>query len=291
MSGVNEDLVKFSRIFRCTRKLLGASQQSLSDTLETSQSVLSKIESMTTMPSASLIFRLCEVTGIPIESFRTGFIDRFLPSFEKMKSDSTLFKVPTKYLDHNYSTVRSLQPFLRYYEQFENTNFVEYCKSKRIDSDYFVCWDNQLNIKHSVEMIKDMLNTNPDPGVIIEYLALQACEPYNHGHFAEKYLQADHAFDLVRLFVENMNSYDSNFSYKVTDLSSSKLELVVNEGEHIAPMLKNDRDLFLDFSNHYNIKYFGYLSRMLSKQCLNVSMTEDVVGNLRQWQYKLAMAA
>lgn len=290
MDAHNEDMIKFSRIFRCVRKYLGLSQQTLSDMLSTSQSVLSKIESMTSMPSASLIFRLCEITGIPVESFRSGYVDQPVESFcgmEKLRGGDASFKVPHKYIDHSYSTIRSLQPFLRYYEQFESKGWEEYCLNKRIDPDYFICWNNQLNARHSVEMIKDMLLSNPDPGVIIEFLALQACEPKNHGYLAKNYLESNNAFDLLQLYINNMKSYDSNFLYQVEDMSSGKLELSVEEREHVAPLLKYDRDLFLDFSHHYNIKYLGYLSRMLSNDYINVAASEGKVGDRTRWHYKI----
>ncbi len=287
MNTVTNPQNHFSKIYRCTRKISNMSQKNFSDMLSIPTAQLKEIESDLTTPSASMIFQFCDATGISVESFKKGYIDR---PFAKNHNDSTGngFDIPEKYLQHNYSSIRYLNPFIKYMELFGTQELSEYHKSKEIDPDYFVSWDNRLNLNYTVEMLQEMLETNPESDGITEFIAGQSCSPETHGHLADTYMSCQSPTDIIDSYINNIDSYDRNFSYQIENKTNSTIDFSIEEKPHIQDILREKRDFFLDFSHEFNKKYLQNMPKLTTAKETIISSSQETKGDIIRWIYRVA---
>src|SRR5690242_2698783 len=109
-----EDARRVGRVIRAARKLHGMSQASISRELQVTQATFSNIEKGQVAISGSLWFRLARILGLSSQhAFTEGIIDNIDSLTDPSEAG---IKIPKRYTHNAHSTIRTSQPFLRYFE-------------------------------------------------------------------------------------------------------------------------------------------------------------------------------
>lgn len=268
---------RIARIMRASRKRNGLTQQKVAAKLGISQGALSKMEHGLLIPSAPQWFDFCEMTHIPAESLKTGFIDRLERVTLSDCRPDVGFKVPRIYGESCGSKVRALMPLVRYFRKAAGDDtFEAFCRAKKIDPDFFLDFDNQINLNVMLDMTRELMKTgylkNGDPGGVIE----QAMDPTSHG-LLQAQVQSKHTGpEALRALVESSPYYECNFDYKVEELGPNHSQLTVRPGAHLAQFSYRNDAVLGDFICHYKKAYFAKVpalggaheASLIEKQCM-----------------------
>ncbi|MBC7693294.1 MAG: helix-turn-helix transcriptional regulator [Methylotenera sp.] len=230
-----EDLKRISRVMRAARKISGKNQVEISKALGISQSALSKFESGLLIPSTSQWFMFCKVVGIDsLETFTYGVVDNARPARLDGTYPASSFKIPKKYSHHAGSKVRAIRPFLQYFEERLGTEKMEnYIEAQKIDQDYFVVYDNQLNIGFTLDMLTSLIGSGDLTAKDIPELTHVLNQPVIHGSLSHGYQRSSNQIQLINDLVHHSEHYEINFDYKIEDMNQKSLDLSIKPHEHM----------------------------------------------------------
>ena len=262
-----EDLQRISRVMRAARKISGKNQVEIAKDLGISQSALSKFESAILIPSTSQWYKFCRTLNVDsLESFTLGTIDNRISATSTGSYPETTFKIPKKYAHHQGSKVRAIRPFLDFFStQLGEEKLEHYLKDNKVDSDFFVVQDNQLNIGFTVDIATHLISTGSLAKKDVSALTRPVSQPAAHGALHGSYDSASGEIGLLQSLFENSKKYEINFTYKIESSTRKDLEISVIPGEHLA-QFDYKSALLGDFLCRYKKSYFQQFSTYKGKK-------------------------
>ena len=154
---------KLAQVVRTARKSRGLSQVDVKKALGISQAQISKIENGSAVFDAVEWMHFCDITGIPMDSIRKGYIDRGHRVRVMKDRDDGLFKVPDRYRFNRGSSCRIISVYNQFLAnalgQAKLDQWFHYLK---IDPDFFFDFDHVLNL----QIINDSIQMLLDQGLI-----------------------------------------------------------------------------------------------------------------------------
>ncbi len=227
---------RIARVIRSARKSRGSSQIQFAKKLGLKQSALSKAEKGTLPISVETLFRFCEVTGIPADQVARGYIETIERAELKSSEDLGLYKMPKRYLYNRGSKVRACIPIIRHFQRTLGYRaFDEYLASQRIDPDFFVNLDHQVNILFGVDAFRAMVSG----GVLhldnLNAITQEVANPTMHGggKLLKPYREITAFQDSIKRIVRVMGYYECNVDYALEGESIDSIDLSIRPRWHI----------------------------------------------------------
>ncbi len=249
---------KTARIIRAARKQLSLNQQTVATRLGISQSALSKLEHATLIPSAPQWFEFCRMTSIAPESLLTGYIERNrLATLDEANREGT-FKLPKRYSLHRGSKVRAILPFLTFLRSvYEEDKVRDFLKSTmKVDPDFFVDLDNQLNLRFILDLAKHLIEQKHLRVSNLSKLTRPVNQPEMHGSLQRHYSGTMEPVQLLSTLFSSSRHYECNFRYRIEDQKRQWFDFSVEPEKHLADFgYKNDSTLG-DFLCKFKRSYF-----------------------------------
>lgn len=282
---------KVARIFRAARKLNGKTQVEVATHLGVSQSCISKIEAGKLLPSVSEWFLFAQFVGIrPDESYHYGYIDHAFPvQLEGLYKDN-IFKMPAKYARSPRSKVRMALPFIQHFrEQFGDAKWESYLDKEKIDPDFFLVYDGQINLQFTLDLVSRMMESGALKPQNLETLARSARDPQMHGRLQQDYRNLTGGRELLTSLIENMDRYETNFNYQFIDRSAKGLVLAVSPRENLKEIDYKNSTLG-DFLCRYKKKYLVEFSSYSGGQPVTIHEKECHFHGSQQCIYQIQTA-
>ena len=256
-----QDLQRISRVMRAARKISGKNQVEIAKDLGISQSALSKFESAILIPSTSQWYKFCKTLNVDsLESFTLGTIDNRIAATPSGSYPETTFKIPKKYAHHQGSKVRAIRPFLDFFSsQIGEEKLERYLKESKVDSDFFVVQDNQLNIGFTIDIATHMINAGNLAKKDVSALTRPISQPRIHGALHNIYDSVSTEMALLQNLFENSKKYEINFDYKIENVTRKDLEVSITPAEHLEQFDYKSAVLG-DFLCRYKKSYFQQFS-------------------------------
>jgi DNA-binding XRE family transcriptional regulator len=285
------DAQRLARVFRAARKLNGRTQSTLAKDLGIAQGTISKIESGLLMPSLSEWFVFCQLTAIPAEeSFMSGYIDHGLPIQTEGVYENSSFKVPVKYRHHSSSKVRSLQPFVKYFESCLGIEkWEKHLELTKMDPDFFVVLDNQVNIGFLLDLVSTLIQNGQLKPDTLSQVTQSVRQPKTHGRLEAMYSQARSPRDLIVSFIQHSDKYERNFTFDLEETNEKKLVVSVKPLEHMR-QFNYKNDVLNDFICRYKKQYFRDFSSYKGGTPVEIEETECHFHGGSQCIYKMQIA-
>lgn len=250
---------KIGRLFRAVRKQCNIRQDELAPQLGTTQGSLSKIENGLAILAAVQWVRFCEITGIPEDSLRTGLVDRQTPAMLSAVEHGT-FRLPMKYARDAGSKVRSVLPFLMYFESLHGHELLdEYLKSQRVDPDYFLILDNPISLRFILDLTEKLVSDGQLKPQHFAALAQPAGTSLPHGRLAREYSLSRTADALLRTLVGHASFYECNFQYSIENTGAQSFALGVTPNPHVLDLKRRHAQTLANLCR-YREKYFAGFS-------------------------------
>lgn len=239
------DAARVAPVIRAARKLKGKTQREVAGLLGITQANLSLVESGKATLSHAEFFRICEVLSLnPEDAFYSGYIDTCLPVESKSLYPESRFKVPKKYLHHQGSKVRTIRTHLRYFaHRMGEAKLHEYFQHVKIDPDFFVVYDNQLNIRFSMDLLTCLAEKGFLKPSDIPTLTAPLTSQDIHGRLHREYQAFRSTKELIRRFISHIERYETNFKYGIQEETATSLVISHQPSLHM--------------------RYFGYRSEIL----------------------------
>lgn len=260
-SGEKLTAAKSARLMRAMRKELGLSQQQVAAELQISQGTLSKMENQLLMPSAHEWLSFCVLAKIPPDSLLTGTLDSLTPVQLISGELSSGFRIPAKFLRDRASKVRAAIPFFRFLElKLGPKKSSEYLRSIKIDPDYFVDLDHELNLLFGLEVARFLsakgLLTPADISQMTESVAL----PEVQGRLYANYEAEKTTLPRIQMLISNARFYEGNFDYQLEAASANRIEFSIKPNPHLEVFGVAHDDELGDFLCTYKKSYFTHFA-------------------------------
>lgn len=243
-------------------------QSLLCQQLGISQGALSKIEHGTLIPSAHQWFEFCRLSNVPSDSLLTGTIERLRPASLEASDRVGSFKFPIRYATNRGSKIRSTKPFLNFLERrLGERKTSEFFRTRKIDTDYFVDLDNQVNL----EFVLDIARFSIQKGMLdhegMHELIDPVVQPEVHGALHYKYLVNNGPLDVIHSLASNARLYGCNFRFQVEQYTPKQMTVSVNPEPHLKDFNYRNDSTLGDFLCRYQKNYlqrFGSYGRTRS---------------------------
>ncbi len=290
-----EDLAnQIATIFRCGRKLIGHGQASISPLLDCTQSYISKIERGKLGPSAELVIKLCALANIPIYSFQVGYVDNYQTVQTKNVDKIGAFNIPTKYGTMAGSNVKSLYPLISFFrESLGQKEFDKYNKYKKMDPDFFYCYDNQINFSYTIDLIdhlhkKGVLNQNS-----IKRMTSFIQSPKAQGiEFNQECRKKNSHVDLIKHYIKHQKKFRTDFLMKTEDETNKVIDLSLAPNKYTKEVLsKCDQTLLSIVGDYYKHLISDFcLFNNKDKIRLNIKTLEHLKNGTGRWLFRMSPA-
>lgn len=219
---------KISRIMRAARKQLALTQEQVAKKLGISQSALSKLEHGTLVASAPQWFDFCEMTGIPSESLKTGYIDLETKAVVEDGNRKGTFKLPRKYANNRTVKIRELLPVMKFVEtQFGEEKLLDFFRASKMDEDFFIHLDNQVNFDFRLDLFRFLGSLGVSLPESMVMIASGAGRPEGHGNIRYKLDGLKQPVEFVKTWVQSARLYNCDLNFKIENESSTHLDLSI----------------------------------------------------------------
>jgi transcriptional regulator with XRE-family HTH domain len=246
---------------RAARKKNTFTQQAVASRLGISQGALSKMENGFLVPSAPQWFEFCEMTAISADSLTMGFIDRNTSATLEQRNVEVPFKVPRAYLDNRGSKVRAMLPFLSYFRSVMGEEKLgEYFRHLKLDPDYFVELDNQINLNFCLDISRELINQGFFKKDDCRRIAQSVTDPAAHGRLRRAYDSTHSAKHVISALLSNSKQYECNFHYDLEEHSGNQIVLSVKPEAHLTQFNYKNDSVLADFLCFYKKCYFESFS-------------------------------
>lgn len=283
---------RISRIMRAARKQLGLTQEAVASKLGISQSALSKLEHGSLIPSAPQWFDFCEFTQIATDTLRSGFIERNTPAVVEDGLRKGSFKIPKRYAFHRGSKARSLLPFFAFMEEtVGEKKFHDYFKQVKVDADFFIDLDNQINIEFMLDIARYLINEGHLKSDEVSKLTQSVRQPRVHGSLRSGYDVAKDNANRLESLVTNARLYECNFRYRIEAKANSHIDLSITPEPHMEmTSFKNDPVLG-DFLGQYKKSYFESFMQYGNdgNPARAVQVIESIEQGKARWLYRIPL--
>jgi transcriptional regulator with XRE-family HTH domain len=256
----DEITAKMARILRATRKQRAMTQMEMSNLLEITQGTLSKIENGEFPVTAPQWIRFCQATGVPLDSVSHGFVDFLRPAQLEPGPRTNGFRLPKRYAPDRGCKVRSVMPFLLYFEAVVGKDKLDhYLEAKDIDRDFFICMDNQINFQFMLDIAGDLETMGKLGAKALPALVRPINTAAVNGQLQGLYDSVSAPDELVRKLIETAPLYGCDYKYEIRELRGRQFEIVASAQPHLERFA--DHPLYRNhFFNHYLREYYKRFS-------------------------------
>jgi transcriptional regulator with XRE-family HTH domain len=250
---------RVAKIVRACRKNLGINQTTLAQELGVDQSALSRVEGCKQNLTAQQWFQFCHFVGISPESLSSGLIE-ISQHPEREFIQGRKLKLPERFAENALSKVRSVQPIIRgFIAKYGEKQFDSFVKKLKLDPDYFVDLNNQINFNFCIDISKYLVQKGAIQRNTIWKLTQCAKDAHLHGslHYQYDYLPQQGRLQLFETLNSNISRYGENFKFEILDVSRTSFRIGVTPLPHMSEF-SYDRDPDLgDFFCEYNRSYLS----------------------------------
>ena len=258
------DALRVSKVIRSARKLRGISQAKLSRELQVTQATFSNIEKGRVAISGSLWYRLSEILGLlPDHAFFEGIVDNIDGLNDPTE---TGYKIPKRYSNNAYSTVRSAQPFFQFFEACLGEKALEaFLKEKlKVEPDIRFIYGLRLSVRFNCDLADFLIRSGHLTLGTLDHVTCALTNPKTHGQLAHYYRGAPSRLDLMRTFAKHVSHYERNFTYEVVGESKSSLDIRSIPSEFMRYFCYKEEEL-PDFINRYRLSFLQSFSSYLPR--------------------------
>jgi hypothetical protein len=220
---------------RAARKRAGLTQVGVSSGLGISQSALSKMESARLIPSAPQWFSFCEIAGISPDSLTLGYIERNKPATLGRGELESGFRLPKQFAEFRGSKVRAVMPFiLTFKETFGEDKFGQYLEGMKLDPDFFMDLDNQINLNFVLEAMKTLVSKGDFKARDFTRMSRAVVNPGVHGGVLYRHYEgAANSIARFKTLIGNARQYECNFRYGIEDEKATSVVLSIEPEPHL----------------------------------------------------------
>lgn len=244
-------------LVRATRKQLGLVQLPVAKRLDLTQSALSRIESGRQVMTAPQWAEFCSFTGISPECIVTGYIEFVKPAVLEPARQKIPFAMPAKYLDERGSKVRATLPLTKFFKSIYGADgFVKYCETNKIDPDFFVNLDNQINVDFSFDLVDFLRRKGHLKSADVVNMTKPAGRPEMHGQLRHTYEGLrPNVVPLMTAFAAHSLYYDCNFKYGVEEAGRKHIDVFIQPEAHMWEKLRGKDSDTAEFVSRYRKHY------------------------------------
>lgn len=280
-------------LVRATRKQLGLVQLSVAKRLALTQSALSRIESGLQVMTAPQWAEFCSFTGISPECIMTGYIEFLRPAVLESAKQKIPFAMPAKYLDDRGSKVRATLPMTKFFKShYGQDGFEKYCKTNKIDPDFFVNLDNQINVDFSFDMVDFLRQKGHLKAADIVKMTKPVSRPEMHGRLQHAYGSiGPNVAGLMTAFATHSLYYDCNFRYAVEEVGRKHIDISIRPEAHVWEKLRNMDSDTAEFISKYRQHYCERFASYGSDHVPQIEHRESFFKGAEQCLYRVELAA
>ncbi len=224
-----------AQVLRSRRKSFGFSQIQVASQIHVSQSTLSKIESGMLKPDVFQWYGICQQLKLSPTGWVRGVIDSGQAVTLKSEPKEGLYNIPGYYAYNRGESNRYYLPFFYIFkEALGEKSLYNFLETLKIDLDYFLDFDNQLNFNFFMSLVNALI----DQGVLkshnIEKLLECLTLPYFHGSSGESFLhQAGNWKRLLKEALRQRKRYEIDFIHTLEDESEEQRTISVKPNDHL----------------------------------------------------------
>jgi len=290
--------IKSARILRATRKKLALTQYSVAAILGISQSCYSRMENGKLIPSASDWLEFCVYTKIPSDSLLTGNIESLSPASLTSSKNYGDFKIPKKYSQLRGSKVRAVLPFYYFLiETFGQTKVNQYFKHIKMDQDYLVDFDHQINLELSLDITRYLIEKKHLRQNNLSKLLKPVSSPSTHGNLHKFYENISGSLNKINILIHKASYYETNFNYVIKDQGVNFIDLSIEPKEHLQEINYRKDEVLGNFLCEYKKNYFQQFihyqntaSKSTAKQVLEITEKNCHYKGAEQCLYRINAA-
>jgi hypothetical protein len=226
---------RIAGLMRAARKRAGLTQVGVSSGLGISQSALSKMESARLIPSAPQWFTFCEIAKISPDSLTLGYIEHNKPASLGRGEVESGFRLPKHFAEFRGSKVRAVMPFILVFkETFGEDKFNHYLDSLKLDPDFFMDLDNQINLNFCLETLRVLVSKGDFKTKDFSRMKKAVVQESVHGGFLYRHYEgAGNPMARMKTIVANARQYECNFRYGIDDDTGNTLVLTIEPEPHL----------------------------------------------------------
>jgi transcriptional regulator with XRE-family HTH domain len=256
-----ETMHTIGRIVRATRKQLAISQVDFAKDLGLMQSALSRIETGSQNLTAPQWLEICQLTGISLESIRYGYIEHQQPLDLQHGAKVGSFRLPTRYAHNRGSKVRATLPLLRYFkEQLGEKKLDAYFEKVKVDPDYFMNLENQINVGFSIDMCRTLIEKGKLKPKAVGAMTKVVRNRELHGRLHHEYDTRETSQELILSLLRNIRQYECNTVYAIDDSSRKGLLVSAIPEPHFAEVVPKGDSEMGEFLCQYKRSYLSDFS-------------------------------
>jgi transcriptional regulator with XRE-family HTH domain len=277
---------------RAARKRAGLTQTGVSSELGISQSALSKMESARLIPSAPQWFAFCDIASISADSLTLGYIERNKPASLGRGEIEGGFRLPRQFAEFRGSKVRAVMPFIIVFKEiFGEEKFNQYLESLKLDADFFMDLDNQINLNFCLETLKTLISKGDFKAKDFSRMSRAMVQPRVHGcSLYRNYEGAADALVRLKMLIGNARQYECNFRYALENENASGLVLSIEPEPHLDAFDYRNDSVLGNALCRYKQHYFHEVSACGNGVGLRVREIECHYRGAERCVYELKMA-
>lgn len=216
---------KFGDVVCAARKQVGLTQYDLCKRMGISQSNLSKIEANTLKPTADVWIEFCESFSLPVDSFKSGYIDSINKNKIKDFSNKKIIEEKLVYQDNAFLRVRFLIPILENIKLlFGENEYYRVIKKLGLELHQIHNRDTLLNFSFVKDLLEEFeLSANTFD---FEKVAELARHDFVHGNLWNRINGSD-TNKSVSILIKKIESYLTGYFIKHEVYSNSQVKLVI----------------------------------------------------------------
>jgi hypothetical protein len=138
-----------------------------------------------------------------------------------------------------------------------------YFENTKIDPDFFTVYDNQLNARFNIDLVTCMIERGALTKDRVPAMAKLLVQPSMHGRLHQEYASLATRSDLIRTLIRNIQRYETNFNYTITDERRGAIFLTIKPSSKMKHFRYKNETLgsfFCDWKKQYLIWFSTYLA-------------------------------
>lgn len=236
MSLTRENGEKMASVVRAARKRAGMTQKEIARLLGLSQGKISKIETGLLSMEAFQWIEFCEALRIPPNSILKGFID--IPGSILVSNIDKIgkYRIPKRYSQYAGSTARVARPFMDFFSTLTSpARLHEFLRYRDIDPDYFVQLDNPINMRFTMDLLRELSQQSLITMTAIDRMANIFVKATIHSPFEKNYTVTN-PIDRIESLINNLPYYEQNHEYLLLSRTQNKATISVTPKAHVVEL-------------------------------------------------------
>jgi len=223
-----------NRLLRAGRKYRNLTQTEVAKHIGVDQSAYSRMEKGLQNIYIEQWLMFCELAGIPVDSAQYGCIDFLTPVTISHEKNEGGFKIAKDFSRFRATSNRNTALLLEYAAHCLGPEKLdEFLESKKLDRDFFLLTGSTLNIDFELNLLKTLIQKSDYSKNDLVNIPKALSKNQIHGRLGNNYLKDQNPLSNIRRFVENVEFYEKNFSWKILEENSHQVVLSVTPEEHL----------------------------------------------------------